>query len=78
LEINLALEVGSSTESVTVTAEAPLMNTETASVGTLVDSRRVMTLPLSYGNPFLMTGLASGVAFVGDPGWTVPSSRPTL
>ena len=67
LEINLALEVGSSAESVTVTAEAPLMNTETASVGTLVDSMRVMTLPLSYGNPFLMTGLASGVAFVGDP-----------
>ena len=67
LEINLALEVGSTEESVTVTAEAPLMNTETASVGTLVDSMRVMTLPLSYGNPFLMTGLASGVAFVGDP-----------
>jgi hypothetical protein len=67
LEINLPLEVGSTEESVTVTAEAPLMNTETASVGTLVDSRRVMTLPLSYGNPFLMTGLASGVAFVGDP-----------
>ena len=67
LEINLELEVGSSELSVTVTAEAPLMNTESASVGTLVDSRRVSMLPLSYGNPFLITGLASGVAFVGDP-----------
>jgi len=32
---------------ITISAEAPLMNTETASVGTLVDSMRVSTLPLS-------------------------------
>ena len=60
LEVNLILEVGSSGESVTVSAEAPLMNTESASVGTLVDATRVSLLPLSYGNPFLITGLASG------------------
>jgi len=51
---------------VTVTAEAPLMNTETASVGTVVDSRRVADLPLSYGNPFQLIGSAAGVAFTGD------------
>jgi hypothetical protein len=67
LEINLALEVGSAAESVTVTAEAPLMNTETASVGTVIDSKRVSELPLTYGNPFVMIGLAAGVAFTGDP-----------
>jgi hypothetical protein len=67
LEIDIPMEVGRSEESVTVTAEAPLMSTESASVGTLVDSTRVMALPLSYGNPFLMIGLASGVAFTGDP-----------
>jgi hypothetical protein len=67
LEINLALELGNATESVTVTGEAPLMNTESASVGTMVDSERVRALPISYGNPFLLTGLAAGVAFVGDP-----------
>ena len=67
LEINLALELGNATESVTVTSEAPLMNTESASVGTMVDSERVRALPISYGNPFLLTGLAAGVAFVGDP-----------
>jgi hypothetical protein len=66
LEINLTLEVGSSEQSVTVTTEAPLMNTESASVGTVVDSRRVADLPLSYGNPFQLIGSAAGVAFTGD------------
>src|SRR5215831_328495 len=62
LELNFALEVGTAETSVTVTAEVPLMNTETASVGSVVDSRRVADLPLTYGNPFGLIGLASGVA----------------
>ena len=67
LEINLALEVGQSEQSVTVTEEAPLMQTESASMGTVIDSKRVADLPLTYGNPFGLIGLASGVAFTGDP-----------
>ena len=66
LEINLTLDVGDSGQSVTVTADVPLMNTETASVGTVVDSRRIADLPLSYGNPFQLIGSAAGVAFTGD------------
>jgi hypothetical protein len=66
LEINLALEVGGSEQSVTITAEAPLLNVESASAGTVVDSRRVADLPLSYGNPFELIGSAAGVAFTGD------------
>jgi hypothetical protein len=67
LEVNLTLEVGQSEQSVVVTGEAPLMSTESASVGTVIDSRRVADLPLSYGNPMLMIGLAAGVSFTGDP-----------
>ena len=66
LEINVALEVGSSELSVTVTAEAPLMNTESASMGTVVDSKRVSSLPVSYGNPFLLIGLSAGVTYNGS------------
>lgn len=66
LEINLTLDVGDAGQSVTVTADVPLMNTETASVGTVVDSRRIADLPLSYGNPFQLIGSAAGVAFTGD------------
>lgn len=67
LEINFALEVGAAETSVTITAEAPALNTESASIGTVVDSRRVAELPLTYGNPFGLIGLAGGVAFTGDP-----------
>src|SRR5262249_48970154 len=66
LEVSLELQVGASDQSVTVTAETPLLNSETASVGTVMDSKRVADLPLSYGNPFQLIGAAAGVAFTGD------------
>src|SRR5205085_8957092 len=66
LEIDLALEVGAAEQSVTITAEAPLMNTESASLGTVIDATRVADLPLSYGNPFLLIGLTAGVTFNGS------------
>ena len=67
LEIDLALEVGASEQSVTINSEAPLLNTESATVGTIVDARRVADLPLTYGNPFALIALSGGVAFTGDP-----------
>ena len=45
--INLALQIGTVTEQVTVTAEAPLVNTTTASVSGLVGERQVRDLPLN-------------------------------
>ncbi len=66
LEISFALEIGASEQSVTITAEAPLMNTESASLGTVVDSKRVSDLPVSYGNPFLLIGLSAGVTYNGS------------
>ena len=66
LEIDMPLEMGSAEASVTVTAETPLLNAENASTGTIVDSRRVADLPLSYGNPFELIGSAASVSFTGD------------
>ena len=66
LDISVALEIGASDQQVTVTAETPLLNAETASLGTVVDSKRVASLPLSYGNPFLLIGLTAGVTFNGS------------
>ena len=40
-----------------VSSEVPLLNTESAYLGTIVDAKRVADLPLSYGNPFLLIGL---------------------
>ena len=47
IEQNFALKVGSITESVTVTGGAPLVNTQDASVGTVVDRRFVENIPLN-------------------------------
>ncbi len=66
LDINIALEIGASEQSVTVSTETALLNTESASLGTVVDSKRVSDLPLSYGNPFLLIGLTAGVTFNGS------------
>ncbi len=66
LDVNIALEIGASEQSVTVSTETPLLNAESASLGTMVDSKRVADLPLSYGNPFLLIGLSAGVTFNGS------------
>jgi hypothetical protein len=66
LEVNLTLEVGAAAESITITAETPLLNTASASGGTVVDAKRVADLPLSYGNLFLLIGAAGGVTFAGS------------
>ncbi|MDE3164326.1 MAG: carboxypeptidase regulatory-like domain-containing protein, partial [Acidobacteriota bacterium] len=67
LEVDIPLEIGASEQQVTVTSEIPLLNTESASLGTVVDAKRVSDLPLSYGNPFLLIGLTAGVTFNGSP-----------
>ena len=66
LDVSIALEIGAAEQSVTVSTETPLLNTESASLGTVVDAKRVADLPLSYGNPFLLIGLTAGVTFNGS------------
>ena len=66
LQINLQLEVGNVSDTVNVTADAPLLETNTASAGQVIDRRRISELPLSDGNPFVLTRLAPGIAYTGD------------
>ena len=47
--IDVVLEVGGVEERVTVTAEAPLMNTDTSDVGLVVNSEKFLDLPLTLG-----------------------------
>jgi hypothetical protein len=63
LEIDPLLEVGGSQETVTITADAPLIESTTASIGQVVDARRVSELPTPHGDPFFLIGLASGTTF---------------
>ncbi len=63
LEVTLA--VGEVTESVMVSADAPLLESTTSSIGRVVDNRRIVDLPLNtrnvYGLIFLTAGVSGGV-----------------
>lgn len=66
LQLELVLDVGGTVEEVTVSAAAPLLDTATASIGEVVDARRVAELPTPHGDPFALIGLAGGVSFRGS------------
>src|SRR5574340_157240 len=61
LEIGFALEMGAVTESISVTAEAPLLDTSTSSSGWVLDNRNVMALPMLTNNATLLAKLTPGV-----------------
>ena len=64
--LDLSLEVGDLQETVNVTADTPLLETTSASAGQVIDQRRISELPLSDGNPFVLSRLAPGIAYTGD------------
>src|SRR5215510_3901599 len=66
LQIDLQLQVGSVSDTVNVMADAPLLETNSATAGQVIDRRRISELPLSDGNPFTLTRLAMGIGYVGD------------
>ena len=66
LEVDLALATGAAEETVTVTADSPILETTNASLGTVVDARRITQLPTAHGDPYALIGLATGVAYTGS------------
>ena len=64
--VDLTMEIGGIEETVTVLAEAPLLETRSGSQGQIIDEKRISMLPLSDGNPFILTRLAPGIAYTGD------------
>jgi hypothetical protein len=66
LKLDLTLEIGAAQETVNVTAEAPLLETTSATAGQVIDRRRIVDLPISDGNPFVLHRLAPGVIYTGD------------
>ncbi len=64
LGVDLGLEVGQITETVDVKAETPLIQSENATVGQVIDNRKIMELPLPSRDPMRLAQLAPGV---GEP-----------
>jgi hypothetical protein len=61
LSLNFTLEVGGVTQSVTVEAAAPIVNTSNSALGGLVNDRQVSDLPLNGRNYIHLTLLQPGV-----------------
>jgi hypothetical protein len=61
VQLDFVLEIGSSSESVEVSADPPLLQTATANIGTVIDSKRISELPLPHGSAYTLMYLAPGV-----------------
>ncbi len=61
LRIDARMQVGDVAETLTVSAETPLLQTQTATVGSLVEGRTVQETPLNGRNPLNLISLAPGV-----------------
>jgi hypothetical protein len=66
VELNIQMEVGEINQTVNVTAETPVLDTAGASLGQVIDERRVLELPLFAGNPVELTLLTPGVVNATD------------
>ena len=65
-DLALVLEVGGAQETVTVTAEGPVLNTADSNLGLTVDQKRLAELPLVHGSPYSLIGLTPGTTFTGS------------
>src|SRR5712692_6220134 len=70
--IDARLEVGDVAESVSVTADAPLVNTANSSTGQTITTKQVEELPLNGRNPMMLAQLAIGVIATGTPSLVHP------
>ncbi len=72
LALDFRLEVGAVSESIVVTGETPLLESTSASIGIVMDQRRVSELPVVGGGPYYMARLSPGILstggrFAGNP-----------
>lgn len=67
LTVDLRLELGQVTEQVTVTEDAPLLQSADASTGQVLDNRKITDLPTLGRNPFYAARLAQTIVFAGNP-----------
>jgi len=70
--IDVKLEIGSTSETVNVTDEAPLVDTANSSMGQTITTKEVEDFPLNGRNPMMLAQLAIGVVATGTPSMVHP------
>src|SRR6266542_4169223 len=63
--IDVTLEVGAASETVTITGDAPLLEETKADRGNVIENRRIVELPLNARNPFMLSTLTPGITYNG-------------
>ncbi|MBI5281043.1 MAG: TonB-dependent receptor [Candidatus Solibacter usitatus] len=71
-EINIPMALGTVEETVSVVSDAPLLDTAAASLGQVVDQRRIQELPLFAGNPLELMFITPGIV---NPTATMPQQH---
>jgi hypothetical protein len=70
--LDIQLQIGQINETVTVTAEAPLLDTTTATTGQVISSSQVENMPMNGRTPLVLAQLAFGVVPNSDPKFNRP------
>jgi len=63
--LNMVMQIGGAQETVDVTSEAPLVDTNSTQLGSVMDSKQVSTLPLNSRDTYQLLQLQPGVQGVG-------------
>jgi hypothetical protein len=63
VKIDVAMQVGDTSQSLQVISEAPILDTSTASMGQVIESRAIADLPSKDGMVLLLATLSPGVTF---------------
>jgi hypothetical protein len=66
VKLDLKLELGSTSETVTITGDVELLRTDDAQTGQLIDNRRIQELPQYNRNALAFAQLAAGVSGTAD------------
>ena len=76
IQVDLSLTVGSSTETVEVTASSPLIEADNVALGTVIDQRETNELPLNGRNAMNLTELVPSVIPLGETSGTPTGQNP--
>src|ERR1051326_171281 len=71
-QLDIQLEIGAVDQSVTVTADASMLETATASVGQVINQRQIEDMPINGRAPLVLAQLAFGVTPNSDPKFSRP------
>ncbi|HEY2016946.1 MAG TPA: carboxypeptidase-like regulatory domain-containing protein, partial [Bryobacteraceae bacterium] len=61
LKVDIQIEVGTVNESITITAESPILDTSTSTTGKALTTREIMDLPIMTNDIVLLARVAAGV-----------------